>query len=269
MGASRLPVGSPGPAGTGSPIPPVVIEKRLLRFACDGRGVSLLAHPRDPFKAVFMPDAGPRGGAASRSRPGRGLSHGPAGVMVGDHLARPAVEGLSRLRHGHVFERRTRRAGQDRRDLPDRRPRVRLDDRSRSRPPTCPSKSATWPSPSRWSGPTARTRPRSSSADSSPTSSSPAPAPSSISSALPAPRPTCCVTCLPRDQARVLRRVGEGRRSSFRPLRPQRPGRDARHLAAAPHLARARARGQARRPGRLRLPVPLGRELRRAPRLPL
>ena len=63
MGASRLPVGSPGPAGTGSPIPPVVIEKGDFRFACDARGVSLLANPRDPFKATLMPRAGQRSGA--------------------------------------------------------------------------------------------------------------------------------------------------------------------------------------------------------------
>ncbi len=63
MGASRHPVGSPGPARPGSPMPPVVIEKGDFRFTCDGRGVSALADPHDPFKAVFMPDSGPRGGA--------------------------------------------------------------------------------------------------------------------------------------------------------------------------------------------------------------
>jgi hypothetical protein len=49
---------APGPES-----PPVFIERGDFRFACDFRGVSLLAHPRDPFKAVFMPGAGPRGGA--------------------------------------------------------------------------------------------------------------------------------------------------------------------------------------------------------------
>jgi hypothetical protein len=44
--------------------PSVVIEKGDFRFACDARGVSLLANPRDPFQATVMPEAGPRGGRA-------------------------------------------------------------------------------------------------------------------------------------------------------------------------------------------------------------
>jgi len=42
--------------------PPVVIERGDFRFACDERGVSALANPRDPFKATLMPAVGPRGG---------------------------------------------------------------------------------------------------------------------------------------------------------------------------------------------------------------
>jgi len=52
------------PAGPGADEPAIVIEKGDFRFACDSRGVSALANPRDPFKAALMPEAGPRGGPA-------------------------------------------------------------------------------------------------------------------------------------------------------------------------------------------------------------
>ena len=102
MGASRLPVGSPGPAGTGSPIPPVVIEKGDFRFACDARGVSLLANPRDPFKATLMPRAGQRSGPPPVL--GLALSYrtDPQGAWSEIAARGPGVDGLARSRHGHV-----------------------------------------------------------------------------------------------------------------------------------------------------------------------
>jgi hypothetical protein len=50
------------PTDQSSEASPTVIEKGEFRFACDERGVSALANPRDPYKAVLMPAAGPRGG---------------------------------------------------------------------------------------------------------------------------------------------------------------------------------------------------------------
>jgi hypothetical protein len=48
------------PAGLGDRT--AIVEKGDFRFACDGRGVSALANPRDPFHATLMPEAGPRAG---------------------------------------------------------------------------------------------------------------------------------------------------------------------------------------------------------------
>jgi len=59
--ASRLPASRPAAPGTGPAAASVVIEKGDFRFACDERGVSALANPRDPFKATLMPAAGLRG----------------------------------------------------------------------------------------------------------------------------------------------------------------------------------------------------------------
>jgi hypothetical protein len=67
LGLSALaggPAGRPLRARPGIGEGPVVIEKGDFRFACDERGVSALAHPRDPFQAALMPAASPRTGPA-------------------------------------------------------------------------------------------------------------------------------------------------------------------------------------------------------------
>jgi hypothetical protein len=60
--APHTPAARQTQAGAAAGESPVVIEKGDFRFACDERGVSGLANPRDPFQATLMPAAGPRGG---------------------------------------------------------------------------------------------------------------------------------------------------------------------------------------------------------------
>lgn len=55
----RVSASRQAPAGPGPAAQAVIIEKGDFRFACDERGVSALANPRDPFKATLMPEAGP------------------------------------------------------------------------------------------------------------------------------------------------------------------------------------------------------------------
>ncbi|MGH7576827.1 MAG: hypothetical protein ACREM1_17095, partial [Longimicrobiales bacterium] len=55
---------------------PGVIEKGSFRFAYDERGVSGLAHTRDPYGAVVVPVARPPGDPDAASG-GRGRGGGP------------------------------------------------------------------------------------------------------------------------------------------------------------------------------------------------